>query len=676
MTRGVLALSLLLPGVHAQFVQQGGKLVAGDFSTFPTQGAAVALSSDGTTALSGGPADNNGIGGAWVFVRVNGVWLEQATLLGGSAVGLAEQGTAVALSSDGNTAIVGGPGDTNNVGAAWIFTRSNGVWNQQSKLIAIGAIGASRQGFAVALSADGNTALVGGPLDNSSLGAAWVFTRINGFWVQQGGKLFGSGGTPATDGLQQGISVALSADGNTAIIGGNYDSTYAGAAWLFTRAATFWTQQTKLTGSGATGQAFQGDSVALSGDGNTALIGGSGDNNGLGATWVFTRATGTWMQQGNKLVGTGAIGAAQQGYFSALSYEGSTAITGAPGDNGGIGAAWVFQRAGASWNQLGSKLAAIDAIGTANHGQSVAISADAATAMVGGPLDNNKLGAAWIYGQPVATGPSSPTAVQPSSGSGFTASMIFTFNDPRGWQDLDVVNVLSGRFLDGRNACYLAYSRSAGVLYLVADNGGTLLPGGSNSQCAILSSSASGSGTTLTLTVNLSFTAAFGGNKVVYMAARDLQGNNSGWQALGVWQVPFTPAGSLSVTSLTPTRSSGSSQTFVATVTGPNVGVVNLLVNDFIDGRQACYLAYVASTNSLLLVDDAGDAGGPFAGSQNSQCAVGAWTAIRNGNTLTLTVPLTFRSAFDGNRIAWAAARDSAGGNNTDWQALSTTTVQ
>ena len=109
------------------------------------------------------------------------------------------QGTSVAISSDGNTIIVGAPGDVDpstgaEIGAAWVFTRTNGVWTQQgAKLVGTGAPGDARQGTSVALSADGNTAIVGGPADNATTGAAWVFTRTNGVWSQQGAKLVATG---------------------------------------------------------------------------------------------------------------------------------------------------------------------------------------------------------------------------------------------------------------------------------------------------------------------------------------------------------------------------------------------------------------------------------------------------------------------------------------------------
>jgi uncharacterized protein (TIGR03437 family) len=131
------------------------------------------------------------------------------------------------------------------------------------------------------------------------------------------------------------------------MVGGPDDST-TGAVWVFARSGATWTQQGgKMTGSGAVGSIFaqgvgQGCSVALSTDGNIAIEGAYGDNNAVGAAWVFTRSGGAWTQQGNKLVGTGAAGVAEQGYSVALSPNGITAIVGGVGDNSATGAAWVY----------------------------------------------------------------------------------------------------------------------------------------------------------------------------------------------------------------------------------------------------------------------------------------------------------------------------------------------
>src|ERR1700693_1749610 len=73
--------------------------------------------------------------------------------------------------------------------------------------------------------------------------------------------------------------------------------------------AQFTQQGPKLVGSGAIGDPiYQGLSVALSADGNTAIVGGNYDNSQTGAAWVYTRGSGVWTQQGLKLVGTGAVG--------------------------------------------------------------------------------------------------------------------------------------------------------------------------------------------------------------------------------------------------------------------------------------------------------------------------------------------------------------------------------
>jgi hypothetical protein len=369
----------------AQFTQQGPKLVGSDAVGNAKQGQSVSLSGDGNTAIVGGPPDTGGAGAAWVFTRSGGIWSQQGTkLVGTGAVGYPQQGWSVALSADGNTAIVGGPNDNSDAGAAWVFTRSGGIWTQQgSKLVGTGAVGQAQQGWSVALSADGNTAIVGGGIDNSGAGAAWVYARSGGVWTQQGSKLVGTG---AVGVASQGYSVALSADGNTAMVGGWSDTSDAGAAWIYTRSGGVWTQQgAKLVGTGAAGNAEQGWSVALSADGNTAIVGGPNDTVGAGAAWVFTRSNGVWTQQGSKLVGTGAA-LEQQGQSVSLSADGNTAIVGGPND--GAGATWVYTRSGGVWTQRGSKLAGTDAVGGAEQGWSVALSGDANTALIGGPGDN------------------------------------------------------------------------------------------------------------------------------------------------------------------------------------------------------------------------------------------------------------------------------------------------
>jgi hypothetical protein len=416
----MLAAMLFSPQlVLAQFTQQGPKLVGTGAGFFPFQGFSIALSADGNTAIVGGNGDNN-TGAVWVFTRSLNVWTQQGSkLVANDAVGPSNpnQGYSVAVSADGNTAIVGGIGDNSATGAVWVYTRSNGVWTQQgSKLVGTGAATypyGSERGYSVAVSADGNTAIVGGRSDNAYTGATWVFTRSGGVWTQQGNKLVGIG---AVFSAQQGYSVAVSADGNTAIVGGPADND-VGAVWVFTRSGGVWTQQgNKLVGTGAVGTAQQGWSLALSADGNTAIVGGPHDTGGVGATWVFTRSAGVWTQQGNELLGTGTAGNAQQGVAVALSADGNTAMVGGSGDNSASGAVWVYTRNGGLWTQQGSKLVGTGAVGQAAQGGAVALSGDGNTAIVGGPGDNSPIGAAWVFVQPTGTLVVSPTTNIAASG--------------------------------------------------------------------------------------------------------------------------------------------------------------------------------------------------------------------------------------------------------------------
>ena len=188
---------------------------------------------------------------------------------------------------------------------------------EAAKPVSTDAAGNANQGMSVALSADGSIAIVGGPGPNNvdrdrspsvgPAGAAWIFIRRGGVWAQQGGKLVGTTNAPGGGLFSQGAAVALSADGNTAIVGGPSDDRTTGAAWVFVRSGSAWEQQgDKLVGTGAhrvieSGVPLgQGMSVALAADGDTAIVGGWRSE----GAWVFTRSGGIWSQQGKQLVGS------------------------------------------------------------------------------------------------------------------------------------------------------------------------------------------------------------------------------------------------------------------------------------------------------------------------------------------------------------------------------------
>jgi FG-GAP repeat len=400
-------------------IQQGNKLVPGD-ETGPGSeaGTSVALSADGNTALVGGIGDEpHGKpmeGAAWVFTRSGSTWSQQAKLTGGGEQGEGQFGISVALSADGNTALVGGINDETagkQVGAAWAFTRSGSTWTQQgAKLTGGGEEGFNgRFGKSVALSGDGNTALVGAYFDENAKkepqgGSAFVFTRSGGTWKHQGAKLTGGN----EEGLAEfGISVALSADGNTALVGGPNDEgkaklTMSGAAWVFTRSGASWTQQgSKLTGAGESGPGELGWSVALSADGDTALAGAPAD--GDGAAFAFAREGTPWTQQGSKLAPSDATSGAAFGSGVALSADGTLALIGGPVDKDSAvptGAAWEFARTGSSWAQQLGKILGSGEVPESEFGAAVALAADGDTALLGGPIDALNTGAAWVFVHP------------------------------------------------------------------------------------------------------------------------------------------------------------------------------------------------------------------------------------------------------------------------------------
>jgi hypothetical protein len=390
------------------FVQRGGPLH--DSESGKSFGTSVAISTDGSTAVVGAPGAAGGVGAAWVFTRSVSGWVERARLSGGGESGAGQFGASVAVSGDGATVLVGAPYNGGAVGGVWVFTRSGGTWSQQGPALSSSEeVGPGQLGSSVALSADGNTALVGAWQDNHEVGAAWVFARSGESWAQQGPKLLGSGGC----GLPTlGNAVALSADGNTALVAGFYDCD-VGAVWTFTRSGSTWTQLgSKLRASGEIGKGFFGSSLGLSADGETLVVGADEDNANAGAAWAYTRSGSSWAQQGGKLTGAGERG---QGYFGAgiaLSADGNTALIGGKHETTGFdGAAWTFTRSASTWTENAGKLTGggegsepLQLFGSGGFGASVALSGDAHLALVGGGHTSGLVGGVWTFvNEPGAT---------------------------------------------------------------------------------------------------------------------------------------------------------------------------------------------------------------------------------------------------------------------------------
>jgi len=223
-------------------------------------------------------------------------------------------------------------------------------------------------------------------------------SSVRAQYIQDGNKIVGFGSTGLSG---QGKSVSISSDGTRAIVGGNSDNGGAGAVWFYEKIAGIWTDASpKLVGTGSAGNAGQGTSVSISGNGNYAIVGGPNDNGYKGAVWFFERTvSGTWFQTGTKKVGMGAVGNSQQGFSVSMNYDGTIAIVGAPQDYliAIEGAFWTFERTGSSWNQFGNKVQGVSIDVEAELGYSVSISADGNTAIVGAPITDEVSGSAHIY---------------------------------------------------------------------------------------------------------------------------------------------------------------------------------------------------------------------------------------------------------------------------------------
>ncbi len=301
---------------------------------------------------------------------------QEAKLLADDAALTDQFGSSVALFGD--RALIGARNDSDNgtfSGSAYVFVRSGSTWTQEAKLLADDGGVLDQFGFAVALSE--NRALVGALNDDDAAnnsGAAYVFVRSGSTWTQEA-KLVADDGEASDQ-----FSTSLSLSEDRALIGavrGNSAGTFAGAAYVFARSGSTWTQEAKLTPSVVSEDEF-GRSVSLSGD--RALIGAPAFDDGVnatGAAFIFTRSGSSWAQEA-VLVSEDAQDLDSFGFSVSLS--GDEALVGAPGktDAGDLsGAAYVFDRFLTSWTQR-AKLVADDAAAFDQFGEAVALSGDRA----------------------------------------------------------------------------------------------------------------------------------------------------------------------------------------------------------------------------------------------------------------------------------------------------------
>lgn len=262
---------------------------------------------------------------------------------------------------------------------------------QQAKLLASDKSDNDYFGNAVSISGDGNTVVVGAGNESDSgtsqNGATYIFTRMGGNWTEHT-KLLAFDKENET---RFGDSVSISNNGDTILVGAvgrnNNGVQNTRTAYVYNRIGDVWTYQSKLIAD-VVSQASYGIAVSLSGDGNTALVGAGNDGifpNANGSVFVFRRVQGFWIQS-TKLLASDGANYDNFGRSVSLSFDGGTALIGADGTSDGStlmnGAAYVFTRSGEIWTQQ-AKLFASDKESNSQFGWKVSISGDGYNLLIG-----------------------------------------------------------------------------------------------------------------------------------------------------------------------------------------------------------------------------------------------------------------------------------------------------
>ena len=428
------------------------------------------------SGVNGNQYDNSAgeSGAAYVFTRSGGVWTQQAYLKASNTDSGDAFGQSVAVSGD--TIVVGAPGQgrddiipaTTREGAAYVFVRSGNTWTQQAYLKASFPQAGVDFGNSVAVSGDtlvigayndrSNATGVNGNASNQSVeqaGAAYVFARSGSVWTKQAylkASNTGAGDYFGRSVAVSGDTVVVGADGEdsnaTGVNNGdqvNNDAANSGAAYVFTRAGTNWSQQAYLKASAQYNSASFGQAVAVYG----ATVCVASQHAGSS---IFFRTGTSWIQQSVLIEG------------NSIAISGDTIAVGFINDSDGStgvnqpysgyepysGAARVFTRSGATWTEQ----AYLKASNTGQNDElscSVAISGDTvvvgaygedsnATGINGNQSDNSasRAGASYVF-----------TGFGPVAGTGQSA-LHLRFDEAAGTTALDSSgNNLNGTLVGG-----------------------------------------------------------------------------------------------------------------------------------------------------------------------------------------------------------------------------------
>ncbi len=318
------------------------KLMADDAQPYDQFGTFVAF--DGETVVVGSPGDDDGgdsAGFAYVFVRDGDNWIQQDKLIASDAGNYDSFGMSVAVSGD--TIIVGSPNDgIDYVGSAYVFVRTNENWTEEAKIIPDDLDYSAHFGISVAL--EDNTAVIGAyqeDEDGDNSGAAYVYARELTGWLQTA-KL-----KPTPSGFYEWFGISVDIDGDTIAVGAQkYDglANETGSAYVFTNNDGHWIQAARLTASDGESADWLGQSVSLMND--VVVAGAPWNGIEAGAVYVFARQTAQWSDMTETLKITASDMDQEDTFGTSVSFDDSMLIVGSPGNDDcgyGAGAAYIYE---------------------------------------------------------------------------------------------------------------------------------------------------------------------------------------------------------------------------------------------------------------------------------------------------------------------------------------------
>lgn len=339
------------PGDWSQLAQ----LIQSQSPAFGEFGISVAISGN-TVVIANVPAfaTNNAV--AFVFVMPEEGWRNMAPVAALSLPTSSNSG-ASAVAIDGDTIVLGAPDYFEGPGAAYVYVKPAGGWRSMGPTAILTPSDNTDDNFAFSVAIRGNTIVAGDTSASSSTGAAYVFVKPPGVWVNmnQTAKLTASDGK-ANDNFGSSVSI----DGDTIAVGASQSSTAPGKAYVFTKPAAGWsdmTQTAELTVSGARNGRAIGYSISVSG--GDVLVGAPDFSNiGPGEAYLFVKPSTGWTNTGPTATLTAADGQRQAEFGTAVQVGGRLAVVGARFRRNTIsntgGGVYVFNEPSSGWADASS----------------------------------------------------------------------------------------------------------------------------------------------------------------------------------------------------------------------------------------------------------------------------------------------------------------------------------